>query len=47
MRVNGSSPRETAPPPKPRARPVQAAEQPQQKAEPVKAPAPQRVDVKA
>ena len=47
MKVNGSSPRETAPPPKPRAQPVQAAEQPQQKAEPVKAPAPQRVDVKA
>ncbi len=47
MRVNGSSPRETAPPPKPQARPVKAAEQPQQKAEPVKAPVPHRVDVKA
>ena len=47
MRVNGSSPRETAPPPKPKARPEQVAEPQQRKVELVKAPAPQRVDVKA
>jgi len=47
MKVNGSSPRETAPPPKPQAKPVQATEPQTRKAEPVKAPAPQRVDVKA
>ncbi len=46
MRVNGSSPRETAPPPKPQAKQMQAVEQQNRKPEPVKAQ-PHRVDVKA
>ena len=46
MRVNGSSPRETAPAPKPQAKPLQASAPQAPKPEPVKAP-PHRVDVKA